>query len=179
MSTEIFLSDKAFMSIILSTVEVYHYECLGVLLGYKTTGLIVIEYAIPFQSARRKPSEVEPNWRRELKVLEILPELVQLEKLGYFHSHPQWGKRKGRAELSEEDIDSMEEGDLELVISINDTNRRINWRESKEGRLYGTLGNYLINIAGFYIRKKDSEIMQYRVICPYAVGFDKAFNVNS
>ena len=179
MSTEIFLSDKAFMRILLSTVEVYHYECLGVLLGYKTHGRIIVEYAIPFQSARRKPSEVEPNWRRELKVLEVLPELVQLEKLGYFHSHPQWGKNKGRAELSEEDIDAMEEGDLEFVISINDANRRIKWRESKEERLFGTLGNYLINIAGFYIRESDSEIMQYRIICPYAVGFDKAFNVNS
>ena len=178
MSTEIFLSDKAFMGIILSTVEVYHYECLDVLLGYKTTGLIVVEYAIPFQSARRTPSEVEPNWRRELKVLEVLPELVQLEKLGYFHSHPQWGKSKGIAKLSEEDVEFLEEGELDLVVAINDAERRMNWGES-EGRLYGTLGKYRIDISGFYKRRYDGKTMQYRIICPYAVGFDNAFNINS
>ena len=171
---EIFLSDKAFLSIILSCVEVYKNECLGVLLGFKTRGLIVVEYAIPFQSAKRTPNEVIPNWRRELKVIEVLPQLIHLEKLGYFHSHPQWGHSKGMAKLSEADKDSMTEGDLEVVVAINDAVRKSAWRELTSG-LSGTIGDYRITIAGFYKRASDNRIKQYRVMCPYAVGFDYTF----
>lgn len=175
LSTEIFLSEKAFMGIILSTVEVYRSECLGVLLGYKTRGKIIVEYANPFQTADRKPSEVAPNWERELKVLEILPELIQLEKLGYFHSHPVWGKNKGLAILSDEDKDSMEEGEMELIVAINDVKRRTTWSESRK-RLNGTLGKYRFTFAGYYKRTRDSRIRQYRIVCPYAVGFDYTFS---
>jgi hypothetical protein len=110
-----------------------------------------------------------------LRVLEILPKLIQLEKLGYFHSHPQWGRTKGLAELSENDICAMEEGEVELVVAINDGKRRIHWKESR-GQLSGTLGKFRIDIASFYIRTSDGEIMSYRVVCPYAVGFDRAFS---
>jgi hypothetical protein len=170
--TEIFLSDKAFMSIILSSVEVYKNECHGALLGFQTRDRIIVEYAIPFQSAKRKFAEVMPNWRRELKVIEILPRLIHLQKLGYFHSHPQFGKKRGLAELSEQDKDYMHEGEIEIVVAINDAKKTSRWTESKN-RLSGTLGKYNITIAGFC--KKDSEIIQYRVLCPYAIGFDYAF----
>ena len=171
--TEIFLSDKAFMGIILSSVEVYKNECHGVLLGFRTPGRIVVEYAIPFQSAKRTPSEVVPNWRRELKVIEMLPKLIHLEKLGYYHSHPQWGRSRGLPELSETDEEYMREGEVEIVIAINDSKRTSPWRSKK--RLFGTIGKYHITIAGFYRRKRDMRIAEYRILCPYAVGFDYAF----
>lgn len=171
--TEIFLSDKAFMGIILSSVEVYKNECHGVLLGFRTYRRIVVEYAIPFQSARRTPSEVVPNWRRELKVIETLPKLIHLRKLGYFHSHPQWGTSRGIAKLSEPDKEYMREGEMEIVVAINDRKRRVPWQSNM--RLFGTIGRYYIVIAGFYKRKEDSRIKQYRILCPYAVGFDYAF----
>jgi hypothetical protein len=173
-TTEIFLSDKAFMGIILSSVEVYKNECHGALLGVQTQGRIIVEYAIPFQAAERKFAEVTPNWRRELKVIEVLPSLIHLQKLGYFHSHPQFGKKRGLAKLSELDKDYMEEGEAEIVVAINDAKKTVRWTESKNG-LTGTLGKYHITLAGFYKRKKDKKIMNYRILCPYAVGFDYAF----
>jgi hypothetical protein len=171
--TEIFLSDKAFLGIILSAVEVYRNECHGTILGFKTHGRIVVEYAIPFQCAKRKPNEVVPNWRRELKVTEILPNLIHLEKLGYFHSHPQWGQSIGLAKLSDADKDALAEGDLEIVVAINDADRKSSWKELSSG-LSGTIGKYRITITGFYKRSSDSRIKEYRVICPYAVGFHYA-----
>jgi len=171
--TDIFLSDKAFMGVILSSVEVYRNECHGALLGFRTNRRIVVQYAIPFQSARRKPSEVVPNWRRELKVIETLPKLVHLKKLGYFHSHPQWGTSRGIAKLSEPDKEYMSEGEVELVVAINDRKRAVPWQSNM--RLYGTIGKYYIVIAGFYKRKQDSQIKQFKILCPYAVGFDYAF----
>ena len=162
------------MSILLSSVEVYKSECHGVLLGYKTQNRIVLEFAIPFQSAERKPSEVVPNWRRELKVIEVLPKLVQLQKLGYFHSHPQWGKIRGTSELSDPDKNYISEGDVEIVVAINDAERSVSWRQSGN-RLSGSIGKYNITIAGYYKRKKDDRIMRYRILCPYAIGFDYTF----
>ncbi|MDH5482994.1 MAG: Mov34/MPN/PAD-1 family protein [Candidatus Bathyarchaeota archaeon] len=173
-TTEIFLSDRAFLSIILSSVEVYKNECHGALLGIQSQRRIIAEYAIPFQAAERKFSEVTPNWRRELKVIEVLPKLVHLQKLGYFHSHPQFGNKRGTTELSEFDKDFMQEGETEIVVAINDARKTLPWTESKTG-LSGTLGKYRITIAGFYKRKKDGKIVRYRVLCPYAVGFDYAF----
>jgi hypothetical protein len=172
--TEIFLSDKAFMGIILSSVEVYKNECHGALLGFQTRGRIIVEYAIPFQSAKRRFSEVKPNWRRELKVIEILPKLIHLQKLGYFHSHPQYGGKRGSPELSGQDSEYMGEGELEIVVAINDAGKTIRWAESRK-MLSGTLGEYSIVLAGFYKRRRDGEIQQYRIVCPYAVGFNYAF----
>lgn len=172
-NTEIFLSDTALMSILLSSVEVYKLECHGALLGMRTQGRIIVEYAIPFQAAKRKFSEVTPNWRRELKVTEILPKIIHLEKVGYFHSHPQFGEHKGLPELSDKDKEYMTPGDAELVIAINDSKKSALWSETRKG-LCGTLGKYHIVIVGFYKKTKNEQIMNYRIVCPYATGFDLA-----
>lgn len=171
--TEIFLSDKALMSILLSSVEVYKLECHGALLGMRTRGRIMVEYAVPFQAAERKFAEVTPNWRRELKVTEILPKLIHLEKVGYFHSHPQFGNYIGIPKLSDKDIECLQSGDVEIVVAINDSKKSQTWNETKKG-LSGTLGKYHIVIAGFY-KRKDERLKKYKIVCPYAVGFDYAF----
>ncbi len=161
------------MGVILSSVEVYKKECHGALLGMQTRGLIAVEYAIPFQAAERKYAEVTPNWRRELRVNEVIPKLVHLQKLGYFHSHPRFGDSRGAAELSEFDKDYMQETEIEVVVAINDSKKSAKWKESRKG-LVGTLGKYHIRVAGFY-KKKGGEIRNYRIMCPYAIGFDYTF----
>jgi len=173
--TDIFLSDKAFIGILLSSVEVYKKECLGALLGMQTQGRIIVEHAIPFQAvAKRTFSEVKPNWRKELKVNEAIPQLMHLQKLGYFHSHPQFGDKRGRTSLSKADKESMQETEIEIVVAINEAKRSSWWTESGK-ELSGTLNGYKIRFAGFY-KKKDGKIKKYRIVCPYAVGFDIAFH---
>ncbi len=172
---EIFLSDNAFLGTLISSVEVYKLECHGILLGFKTEGRIVVEYAVPCQAAKRKFSEVQPNWRKELKVKEVLPKLVHLQVLGGFHSHPQFGKEKGMAKLSVSDKDCLNEGEIEVVVAINDEKKTCAWCETKDG-LSGTIGDYHITLSGFYKRRKDRKIARYRIVCPYAVGFDFAFD---
>lgn len=104
----------------------------------------------------------------------VLPKLVHLQSLGTFHSHPQWGKTRGIPKLSDADKNYLEEGDLELVIAINDEKKSCSWAETNDG-IAGTVGDYHIVIAGFYKRVKDLKIANYRIVCPYAVGFDYAF----
>ena len=160
------------MSILFSSIEVYKLECHGTLLGMKTRGRIIVEFAIPFQAAERKFSEVTPNWRRELKVTEILPDIIHLEKVGYFHSHPQFGSTRGKPELSDLDKEYMALGNVELVVAINDQKKSVLWSETKKG-LSGTLGKYHVVIGGFY-KRKDKIIVKNRILCPYATGFDLA-----
>lgn len=143
-------------------------------MGFKTTGLIVVEYAIPFQSAKRKFSEVTPNWRNSLKMTNVLPDLVHMQVLGTFHSHPQFDKNRGVAKLSDCDEESLEAGNIEIVVAINNKKIKCPWTETQYG-LSGTVGKYHIAIAGFYKKTSDQKIMNYRIICPYAVGFNYAF----
>jgi len=171
---EILLSDRAFIGIVLSSVEVFKKECLGALLGVQTQGQIVVEHAIPFQTAKRTFSEVTPNWRKELRVNEAIPKLVHLQKLGYFHSHPQFGGKRGDTGLSETDENSMLETEIEIVVAINKGTRKSYWGESRD-ELAGSVPGYNIRLAGYYKAAKKGEITKRRIVCPYAVGFDNAF----
>ena len=130
---EIFLSDKAFIGIVISSIEVYKKECLGILLGVKTKDQIIVEHAIPFQAvSKRTFTEVKPNWRKNLKVNEIIPQIVHLEKLAYFHSHPQFGENRRTPSLSKCDKESIEETEIEIVAAINEAKRENWWRESRK-----------------------------------------------
>lgn len=140
----------------------------------RTERQAIIDYAIPFQAvAKRTFTEVKPNWRKELKVDELIPQLIHLEKLGYFHSHPQFGDKRGTPSLSKPDRESMQETEIEVVMAIIAGKRRAWWRPSGK-ELSGTLEGYNIRIAGFR-KMENGKIEKCRITCPYAVGFDWAF----
>jgi proteasome lid subunit RPN8/RPN11 len=170
---QIILSDKAFVGIVLSSIEVYKKECLGILLGIQSTGRIIVEHAIPLQAiAKRTYSEVVPNWKKELKLKEAIPKLMHLECLGDFHSHPQFGDKKGKAVLSKTDKESMEDCAIEIIAAINASKHKSSWKATN-GELTGSICDYNFRLAGFY---KDGGIKQLDIVCPYAVGCDNAFN---
>jgi hypothetical protein len=50
--------------------------------------------------------------------------LVHLDCLGDFHSHPQFGDKKGRAILSKTDKESMEDTAIEIIAAINTSKHR-------------------------------------------------------
>lgn len=171
---DIFLSDKAFIGIVLSAIEVYKDECLGALLGYNLRNRIVVEHAIPYQTAKRRPTEAEPNWKRETRVQEILPQLLQLQHIGYFHSHTQRGEQKATPIPSNQDMRGMILEQIEIIAAINNAKKRLDWNSTGKD-LFGTIGHYHIKIAAYYKRKKDQKIMHYPILCPYVLGFDLIF----
>jgi len=170
---DVFLSDKAFIGLVLSAIEVYRDECLGSLLGYNISNRIVVEYVIPYQTAKRKPTGVEPNWKRESRVQEILPSLLQLHHVGYFHSHTQWGEQKASAKLSDTDIEGMVPTQIEIVIAVNDSKRKTDWYKL-EKQLCGSIGKYNLRLACHY-KRKNGTITHYPILCPYVMGFDLTF----
>jgi proteasome lid subunit RPN8/RPN11 len=173
----VFLSEKAFIGLVLSSIEVYRNECLGSLLGYNLRNRIVVDFAIPYQTAKRKYTQVEPNWHRESNVQQILPQLLHLKHVGYFHSHTQLRNSRGTPELSEADIESMEPTHIELIIAVNDAKRKVQWYQSRK-ELRGTIGKYNLHLACYY-KSKKGQIRRYRLLCPYVLGFDWTFESNS
>ena len=173
--TEIIISERTFTGMVISSIEVYKRECLGVLLGIQSNRKIVVEHAIPLQAvAERTFSMVRANWKKEMKVKEAIPKLMHLDCLGYFHSHPQWGEIKGTAELSQADKESMDAKDIEIVVAINNKKYHKAWK-AKNGELFGSICDYSMRLAGFY-KRVNGQVKQLDLVCPYAVGCDNAFN---
>lgn len=165
---EVFLEKEAFLGLLLSAIETYKKECFGSLLGYITGKRILIELTIPTQVAERKFSTVEPDWKRLAQSKKIMSQHTAYSHLGYFHSHPQFGKKRYDTKQSEKDIDSMENSELEIIIAINNKLRSQRWNIVRK-ELRGSVGDYSIRIAAYY-RNNDGEIIKYPISCSFATG---------
>ena len=173
---EIFISEKAFISLILSSVEVYKNECIGSLYGHEGEERFTVEFAIPYQTAKRKPTEVEPIYHRESRVLDLLDDISPLDHVGYFHSHCQRGDVNASEILSGPDKESMSPGQIEIIVTLNDSKRWIPWNMSGKV-LAGSLRDYRFRIAAYMKNAESEKIQKCRVLCPYAVGINEAFEL--
>jgi proteasome lid subunit RPN8/RPN11 len=172
------LSDTAFMSVVLSSIEAYKKECYGLLLGHRTARQWRVEYAIPSQTATRGHSNVTPHGLRDRRVRACLPQLCDFEVLGTFHSHPAWGRFRALAKPSPTDLSTLLPGELDLIIAVNDARRQRRWTNCDNGRaLAGTVNSFSLKLAAFYkppIRdySLDSPVRRTLLRCPYAIGFE-------
>jgi len=51
---KVYLSENAFMGLLISSAEVFKRESLGYLLGYRLHDRFIVEYAFGLQTARRR-----------------------------------------------------------------------------------------------------------------------------
>jgi proteasome lid subunit RPN8/RPN11 len=165
---DVFLEKEAFLGLLLSAVETYKKECFGSLLGYETKTQVIVELAIPTQVAERKFSTVEPDWNRLAQSKKILSQHTIYSHLGYFHSHPQFGKRRYGTTQSNKDIESMGNSELEIIVAINDRLRSQRWKTVQK-ELRGSAENYSIRIAAYY-KDSNGQIAKYPIHCPFATG---------
>ncbi len=166
---EIHLTDRSFLDIILSVMEVYHRECLGLLYGNSCRGRVLVDLVIPHQTARRKLNTVIPNIPRLRRVNQVVMQMAQWEHLGFYHSHPQSYGTRTRANLSRIDLKSMEEGQYEIIIAINEQRKDRPWRYLANGELSGSFGGMGFNFAAYTLKKGRKE--RAPIICPFALGF--------
>jgi len=164
---DVFLEQEAFLGLLLSAVETYKRECFGSLLGYSTKNRIVVELAIPTQVADRRYSTVEPNWNRLAQSEKILSEHTSFSHLGYFHSHPQFGQKRYGTTQSKQDIESMKDSELEIIVAINDRLRSQRWKIVQK-ELRGSTEDHSIRIAAYHMI--DGKIAKYPIYCPFATG---------
>lgn len=166
---EAFLTENAFLGLLVSTIEVYRRECFGILLGHTSPERVTVEYVVPYQTARRKFQEVHIDWKRSSRIEEAVRTVSRWGCLGDYHSHPMYGEVLGTTKLSRTDRESFPPNTLSLVVAINDCTRSHRWSYVKEGTLSGTINGYSIRIGAYY---KDGEVINRApLVCPYAIGF--------
>jgi len=175
-----FIYEIPFINMIVSAVEVYPKECLGVLLGYRAWNSIdktrraIVEQAISYQTAERSRSSVEVKERHELRCKDMLYKLCSLEPIGDFHSHPQ-----ADTSLSLADKKSMGVGDVEIIVAISKKKRTTPWRYNiVKKELSGVFGDFRFDIAAyscFKLKQHNINFAKIDLICPFALGIGSKY----
>jgi hypothetical protein len=185
----IYISEQAFLSVILSAAEVYNRECYGLLFGYSLPGKTIVEGAIAYQTAERKFSQVSLYERQHKIIQRVIHEFPKHAYVGEFHSHPFFRGAAGDVALGPEDAFGIREPEIQLVVAINPRKRSVRWSTNRTGTLSGTLAGFHFRIAGYHVlpreqtktkgkpgrrrSKKDRpRLVRARVFCPYAVGLN-------
>jgi proteasome lid subunit RPN8/RPN11 len=166
----VYLSENAFLDLLLSSAEVYKRECFGFLLGYKLEDRYIIEHAFSVQTANRKHKGVVYNEKNHKKIEPILARFNKLQKIGDFHSHTQFGPTKGLPVPSEEDIKGMTPGHIYLIVAINNNEKTLPWGEKRDGTLSGSVSEFFFKISAHFVNG-DSSVKRAKIHCPLPPGF--------
>ena len=165
----IYIKEKAFLSMVLTSIEVYHRESLGILLGHRTPDGFVIEYAIPYLTAEKGLSWVESRPDRAERLKNIL-EKLPISLIGDFHSHTELGELKALVIPSKADIADMEEGNLYLIVAVNDGLRHQKWKWNRDGTISGSLNSYHIKIGAAICTKNGRwKFEKAKIQCSFAM----------
>jgi proteasome lid subunit RPN8/RPN11 len=165
----VYLSENAFLDLLLSSAEVYKRECLGFLLGYKLEDRFIVEHAFSVQTANRKHRGVVYNQKNHKKIEPILQRFSKLQRIGDFHSHTQFGTSKGLPVPSPEDVKEMVAGHVYLIVALNNNEKTMPWGENRDGTISGSIGDYFFKISAHYLNGK--MVKRARIHCPFPPGF--------
>ena len=166
----VYLSENAFLDLLLSSAEVYKRECLGFLLGYRLEDRFIVEHAFSFQTASRRPKGVISNDRSHQKIDPIIARFDRLQIVGDFHSHTQFGEQRGLAFPSSEDIASMTQDKIYLIVAINSRRKEKVWTENADKTISGSVGDFFFKIAACFVNK-HSSVRRAKIHCPFPPGF--------
>lgn len=170
---EAYLSLPAFLTIVSSSVEVFKRETIGYLIGIKGEDKWMVEYAIPYQTAESTYAHASIDENRVARINDILSSVSQgIELIGDFHSHTIFGDNPATVIPSDTDLMSTIPGDLNIICAVNKKKRSVKWHETRRGILIGTIGEYRIEIGGYYIAEACIGRQYDRVIvrCPAVTG---------
>jgi proteasome lid subunit RPN8/RPN11 len=172
----LYLSENAFLGVVLAAVEVFNKECLGILTGYRSGGTgVVVQRAVALQSAARTPGEVRPNIAARRRVSQALASLSTLERpLGWFHSHPNQRLEPALHHLSAADGDSLDVGEMELVAAIWPRRRSQVWSYNpRTHTLAGSLGDHNLKLTAWLKTDAGRRPTALEIYCPFAHGYEE------
>lgn len=170
MIMRVYISENAFIDLLLSSAEVFKKECLGFLLGYKLEDRFIIEHAFSVQTANRKHRGVIYNRKNHKKIEPIIARFNKLQRIGDFHSHTQFGSTKGLPIPSEVDIKSMSHGHIYLIIAINNNEKTLQWGENRDGTISGSVSDFFFKISAHYLNGENT-VKKAKIHCPFPPGF--------
>lgn len=169
---KVYLSENAFMDLLLSSAEVFKRESLGYLLGYRLEDRFIIEHAFSLQTAKRKRRGVLFDNKDYKKIASILLKFEKLQIVGDFHSHTQYGETKGLPIPSTVDVNEMEPENLYIIIAINDLRRSKPWKENRDGSISGSIGEFFFKISSYYCPGVASIPKRAKIYCPFPPGLN-------
>jgi len=169
---EVYFSENAFWGMLVSTIESYKKETLGLLLGYKNETGFVVQHAIGYKTSASKYRGVSVTQRAHKKIEKFFDKLPHMDIIGDFHSHPQWGNIKGNVLLSTTDILEIYPDNVYVILQINDKAKRKYWDYHQGGKvLSGTIDDYFIKVVAWVWNNQLNRPEKARIRCPYALGF--------
>lgn len=166
----VYLSENAFIDLLLSSAEVYKRESLGFLLGYKLEDRFIVEHAFSFQTASRKHKGVIFHQKNHKKIEPILARFDKLQIIGDYHSHTQFGPTKGLPIPSEEDVKGMVPGHIYLIVAINNNEKTLDWGENRDGTVSGSVGKFFFKISAYFLNG-SAGARRAKIHCPFPPGF--------
>jgi proteasome lid subunit RPN8/RPN11 len=167
----IHLSEMAFTSMVLAALEAFRKETYGLLLGQKTKEGLIVQYAIPYQTAERHTSWVSRNEVAHTRMENFLRNLHHVNLIGDFHSHTQRGDRDALCRLSAMDKKGLASNDICLVIALNKRQKYQPWKSNIDGSLSGTVEEFFVKIGGWHLGKNgDHSSARGELVCPFALG---------
>jgi len=169
----VYISENAFIDLLLSSAEVYKKECLGFLLGYRLEDRFIVEHAFTVQTANRKHKGVVYDRKNHKKIEQILTRLDKLQIIGDFHSHTQFGLTKGLPIPSQEDIKEMLPGHVYLIVAINNNQKTLLWGENRDGTISGSISEFFFKISAYFLNNGNgvTSAKRARIHCPFPPGF--------
>jgi hypothetical protein len=170
---EAYLQLPAFMAIVSSAVESFRKETIGYLIGLKSDHKFRVEYAIPYLTAESGFAHATLDLKRTQRINDILKKFSEgLEYIGDYHSHTLFGDNTATVKPSSSDLGTTSAGELNLICAINLKQRSVAWRENRHGSLVGSVGEYHIEIGGYYVDKPRFSLtyQRVRIKCPAITG---------
>jgi hypothetical protein len=130
----------------------------------------------PFQATKvRKNTEVHVSQSSFMRLSNLFRFSKRLYPVrGGFHSHPEWGEKDGKLELSRSDIEYVKNNnsEFEIVMTISTLSDDAPWEVLPGGAIGGSLGGYLFGLAAFKLDVEDKP-QQLKLMAPRAI---KALN---
>jgi proteasome lid subunit RPN8/RPN11 len=171
----VYISENAFIGLLLSSAEVYKKECLGFILGYRLEDRFIVEHAFTVQTANRRHKGVIYNTKNHRKIEPILARFDKLQIIGDFHSHTQFGLTKGLPIPSPEDIKEMLPGHVYLIVAINNNQKTMPWGENRDGTISGSISEFFFKISAYFLNGVTSNggnsVKRAKIHCPFPPGF--------
>jgi len=173
----VILRANAFVGIVASVAEGFKTEVGGLVFGdfFPTSRKFVVDFIVPLQTTKRKPTEVHYHPKRTKRVQSLWDDLSPFWYLGSFHSHPEYGGKKYLPIPSETDEEEMNEGELEIIVSIWKSRRKDPLGYIKEGhRISGAVGDFHIQLSSWF-KTPDGDVVEKELWCPYLKVINESY----
>ncbi|MBI4162606.1 MAG: Mov34/MPN/PAD-1 family protein [Candidatus Aenigmarchaeota archaeon] len=166
--SKIVIRNPALINMLVSSIEVYKKEALGMLLGVKRGKTYYIRYAINFQKAKRGYESIDIDDRTEKRINSLLTRVSKYRLVGDFHSHPD-----GPYKLSLTDKKDMKETatDVSVLVVIEKGYKKPKRWKYTNRQLQGSVDGYYVTVQGYEHSK--GKIKKIPVKAPYVKNLNR------